>query len=127
MRSLVRVSNAGEVNVLTTSEGPVVELLGANGEEVLCRIGQAVFLVSAAQCSELDSGDLPSGRPQLHPHESGVLLFEEFDPKPRGRDVGLVRVLLEEHPLQDACVREPVLGQVVATLGQEVEDRVRLG
>ncbi len=79
MRSLVRISDAGDVSVLVTSDGPVVELLGANGEEVLCRIGQALYLVSTAQWRKLDCVDLPSGRPQLHSHESGVLLFEDSD------------------------------------------------
>ena len=46
---------------------------------------------------------------------------------PDDRDVRLVVVLLEEHPLQDACAVERVGGDEVRAFGEVPEDRARFG
>ena len=50
-----------------------------------------------------------------------------LDEVARRRDIRLVAVLLEEHPLQHLRAAEPVAGHERRPLGQVPEDRVRLG
>jgi hypothetical protein len=48
------------------------------------------------------------------------------DPETDGRNVGLVAVLLEAHPLEHAGVFEPIHRQKGRVVGQVVENGVRL-
>jgi hypothetical protein len=77
MTSLVRIISSGEVETLAESHEDVMELLGSCGGHALCRIGDALFLVSSAELIELANGTLPPGQPQLHRQDPKVLLFED--------------------------------------------------
>src|SRR5712691_1169328 len=60
---------------------------------------------------------------------SGVFLtlVEDQDPEARDLEVRLDLVLLEEHPLEDACALERVAGKVRRAVREVPENRVRLG
>src|SRR6266702_5772273 len=53
----------------------------------------------------------------------GQMFYDET----RGRHVGLVAVLLEEHPLQDLRALQAIIGYEPATFGQVPEDGIRFG
>ena len=99
-------------------ERDVGDRIVAGGEEVMAR---EMLLHDAERLIALLHPVLERVRLQFAP------AAYQREPEPRGAEIGLERMLLEEHPLQRGRTVDAVLGRKLRAARDVPEDRVRLG